>query len=188
MTVNHPMLCDADHLTSLMRTGDRQALDHLTRCFADRLLAVGRKYCRSDDEAHDAVQDALLAAGEHLEDFRGDGSPEGWLIRIVANACRRMRRGRKNDPTLHEDVADHSLVAFQYGPEELVGRGEIAVALGEALGELSAEDRAIVLLSDAQGWTAPEIAESVGRTPNAVRIRLSRARRKLREHLGDLVV
>jgi RNA polymerase sigma-70 factor, ECF subfamily len=186
MSSDLPLMCDSERLTALMRAGDRDALEHLTRCFAARLMAVGRKYCRGEDEAEDAVQDALLAAGEHLEDFRGEGSPEGWLVRIVTNACRRMRRGRKNDPTLHDTLADHPLEAVHYGPEELVGRGELAVALGEALGELSAEDRAIVLLSDAQGWTAPEIAASLGRTPNAVRLRLSRARRRLREELQGL--
>ena len=51
---------------------------------------------------------------------------------------------------------------------------------------LDPRDRALVMLADAEGWTAPEIASHVGMTAEAVRTRLSRAHRKLRELLSDL--
>lgn len=90
-----PALCDPDRLIELARAGDPEALERMTRCYGSRLIAVGRAHCRDAERARDAVQDALLAATEHLDDFRGDGSLEGWLVRMVARACYRMRRGRK---------------------------------------------------------------------------------------------
>jgi RNA polymerase sigma-70 factor (ECF subfamily) len=170
-----------------MRTGDLHALDRLTRCYGQRLLAVGRRYCRDEEDAKDAVQDALLGAGEHLTDFRGEGTPEGWLVRMVANACRRMSRGRKNDPGLHRDIEDTPVSDVQDGPERLAHRGELVKRLGEVLVELPAKDRTILLLSEAEEWTAPEIGETLGMSANAVRIRLSRLRAKLRPQLSGLV-
>ncbi len=177
------LMCDPDALAEVVRSGDIQALDALTRCYGRRLLAVGRRRCADEESAKDAVQDALTAAGEHLDQFRGDGSVEGWLVRMVSNACARMRRGQKNDPRLHVPADKAPLGAAEDDPEDLMARGELMEVLGEALLSLEPRDRTLVLLADAEGWRAPEIAEATGMTPGSVRTRLSRARRRLREHL-----
>ncbi len=174
--------CDADRLLELIRAGDRSALDAATRCFGERLVAVGRRYCKDRDDADDAVQDAWVAAGEHLGSFRGDGSLEGWLVRLVVNACHRMRRGRKNEPKLH--LTEVELTGGDDDPELLAARGQMIARLGEALLVLRPQDRAMVLLSEAEGWTGPEIGEALALSPVAVRSRLTRARRKLRGALG----
>ena len=174
--------CDADKLLSLMREGNLEALDRMTRCFGERLYAVGRKYCRSDDDAQDAVQDALLAAGEHLTSFRGDGSIEGWLKRMVTNACYRMRRGRKNDPTLHDSETEQP--AIGRSPEEDTMQAETAAAIGEGLLQLRPEDRLLLVLAEGEGWKGPEIAKELGISTGAVRTRLTRARQRMREHLS----
>lgn len=175
--------CDTQKLIEMMRANDLEALDRMTRCFGRRLLDVGRRYCRTEAEAEDAMQDALLSAGKHLQDFRGEGSVEGWLVRMVANACHHLRRGRKNDPTLHD--VSYVLTAEKANPEDSAQAGELSQALGKALLELQPQDRTIVLLAEAEGWTGPEIAERVNLSPGAVRVRLSRARAKLRETLRD---
>lgn len=176
--------CDPAEISALMRAGDMAGLDQLTRCQGERLLAVGRRYCRDEQDARDAVQDALVAASTHLAEFRGDGSAEGWVARMVARACGRIRRGRRNDPSLH--VRDVEEVATEENPELLAGRAHIAEALGAALLALPPKDRAVLLLAEAEGWTGPEIAAELGVTANAVRTRLSRARREVRDRLAGL--
>jgi RNA polymerase sigma-70 factor (ECF subfamily) len=179
--VSEPAIdCDPDAIATLVRAGDVAALDRMTRCFGDRLLAVGRKTCGCDDRARDAVQDAMLAAGEHLADFRGDGSLEGWLVRMVSNACRRMQRGGKHAP--HAEL-DEAMPAGADSPEVEAARGEVMHRIGEVIVELAPRDRAIVILADAEDWTAPEIAEHLGMTADAVRARLSRAHKALRARL-----
>lgn len=174
---------DAHALARLARAGDLAALDALTRAAGDRLLAAGRRYCASQADAEDAVQDALVAAGTHLADWRGEGPLEGWVVRMVARACARMRRGRKNDPRWNLRDVD---VAGGTDPESEARRAELAGRLGAALATLAPEDRAILLLAEAEGWTGPEIAAETGLSPEAVRARLSRARRRLRAQLADL--
>lgn len=178
-----PTLCAPEELARLMRAGDMEALDRVSRCYGDRLLALGRKYCGDADRARDALQDAMLAAGEHLGDYRGDGSVEGWLASMVVNFCRRSRRGRKHDPSLHVDVDDAPVPAHTPSPEERTAQGELLALLGDALQRLDPRDRALLLLADGEGWTAPELAESLGMSPGSVRTRLSRARRALRAAL-----
>lgn len=178
--------CDADELIRLMYAGDLEALDRISRCYGAKLLAAGKRYCGSEELARDAIQDTMLAAGERLADFRGDGSVEGWLVRMVANFCRRMHRGRKNDPSLHVDAAETELAGSTPSPEDDVARGELMAMLSQALDVLSPNDRSLVLLADAEGWKAKEIAEAFEMTPGQVRTRLSRARRRLRGHLGPL--
>ncbi len=177
------LLCDPSQIAHQMQRGDLAALDRITRCYGERMLAVGRRHCRDDDAAHDAVQDALLAAGTHLTDLRDERSPEGWLVRLVTNACYRMRRGRKNDPALHHDVDDAPVTAVDASPEAAARRAQLAEALGAAMIDLSPVDRAIILLAEAEDWKAPEIAETLKMTPAAVRKRLSRARATLRPAL-----
>lgn len=177
-----PQTCDAEAMIALMRKGDLEALDRMTRCYGQRLLSVGRRYCRSEAEAEDAVQDALLSAGQHLQAFRSEGSVEGWLVRMVTNACHHMRRGRKNDYRIHG--TETVLTSDQGSPEDRAATGELASALGEALLSLSPDDRTIVLLSEAEGWKGPEIAEAMRLSPGAVRVRLTRARAKLRDLLS----
>lgn len=194
--------CDPQALVRLVRAGDLRALDRVTRCHGERLLAVGRRYCRDHAEAEDAVQDALLAAGRHLDSFRGDGSVEGWLVRMVANACHHMRRGRKNARHMQTSVLSPAGAPGRDGdeaglldvgaalesplatPEQQAMAGQLASALGEALQEFDATTRAVVLLAEAEGWTGPEIAAELGLTPGAVRVRLTRARARLRERLA----
>ena len=173
--------CDLDELGQLVLAGDIAALDRMSRCFGDRMLAVGRRHCGDDERAKDAVQDAIVAAGTHLTDFRGDGSLEGWLIRIVARNGARQHRGKKHDPRLHEALGDDLAV-----PAVDAERAELRRRLDDAIRELDPRDRALIMLADAEGWTAPEIATHVGMTAEAVRTRLSRAHKKLLDLLGDL--
>ena len=179
-------MCDPGEMIAQVRAGDLGALDRMTRCYGERLLAVGRRYCRDSDQAQDAVQDALLAAGQALTSFRGDGSLEGWLVRMVANACHRMRRGRKNDPALHVAAADAepgALHTDEASPEESATRLELAETIGAAMLELEPKDRLILLLAEAEDWTGPQIADELGMTPGAVRTRLTRARARMRSSL-----
>lgn len=181
---NQAAQCDPTKLLEMVQRGDRDALDRLTRCYGERLLSVGRRQCRSDDRAQDAVQDALESAATHLDDFRAEGSLEGWLSRMVTNACRRMQRGRKADPSLHEEVGEGHATTTS-SPEESAANQRLGEELVAALRTLSDQDRVIVLLAEVNGWKGPEIAEALGLTAGQVRTRLSRSRGKLREQLAE---
>lgn len=175
--------CDAVRIAERVRDGDLDALGQISRCYGERLMAVGLRRCRDRADAEDAVQDALLSAGGALQGFRGDGSVEGWLTRMVINACYRMRRGQKNDRGRHDtdtELPDNNT------PEDGAARSQLARLLEDALAMLSPLDQAVVILSDVEGWSAPQIAMELTMQPGTVRVRLHRARKKLRTILASL--
>ena len=160
----------------LVREGRGDALDQITRCYSERLLEAGRRHCRTAEEAEDAVQDALMVAGEKLGALREDERLEGWLVKVVASACRRSSRGRKNDSKLHE--VEPELLGDE-DPERDAARRELGWLLETVLLELSPRDRSILLLAELEDFSAAEIGAELGMTAGAVRTRLSRLRDSL---------
>ena len=178
--------CDPQELVALLRAGDLEAVDRMARCYGERLLAAARRYCRSEPDAQDAFQDALLTAWHARDSYRGEGRLDGWMVRLVASACSRMRRGRKNAPSLHVPNDELSTGEAE-SPEQQAFQGELAEALRDALAAEGEQDRAILLMSDALGWKGPDIADLLDMTPGAVRTRLSRTRARLRERLEPIL-
>lgn len=179
-------LCRPEAIAELVRAGDRSALDRITRCYSRHLLEVGRRVCGDADSARDAVQDALLAAGQHMADYRGAGSVEGWLVRMVANACRTRRRGRKNQEAWNGPLDEERAPSAGRAPDDDAAQAQLSAALGDALLDLAPVDRALVLLTQLDGWSGPEVARALAMSPEAVRARLARARRRLRERLAPV--
>lgn len=174
--------CDPTRLVELVKAGDGSALDDITRCYRARLLAAGKRHCRTSSEAEDAVQDALLFAATEPGAFRGDGSLEGYLTRVVARACRRLSRGLKNDVGSHD--SDVELPTAERSPESRAAEQQLGAALDELLLALSATDRAVLLLAELEDYTANEIGAELGLSPGAVRTRLTRLRQRLRRDLA----
>ncbi|HEX2876492.1 MAG TPA: sigma-70 family RNA polymerase sigma factor [Polyangiaceae bacterium] len=166
----------------LVREGSADALDQITRCYSERLLEAGRRHCRTGAEAEDAVQDALLVAAEHLTELRDDQRLEGWLVRVVASACRRIGRGRKNDSALHESEAE-PIEASTDDPETELERRELGQLLERELLALAPRDRSILLLAELEDFSAAAIGAELGMTEGAVRTQLSRLRHRMAEAL-----
>lgn len=171
--------CDPTAVAELVRRGDTGALDRIAHCYLDHLRRVGRCACRTAPDAEDAVQDALLSAHEHLDRYRGEGTVEAWLSRMVVNACRMRQRGRKNDPAWNRPL-DGAPEPHAEDMHECVARRALVERVAAALDDLPALDRQVFLMAEYEGHTAPAIAAHIDKTPDAVRARLTRIRRRLR--------
>jgi RNA polymerase sigma factor (sigma-70 family) len=180
--------CEDAVLQLRIAAGDADALAALYRCTREALTRFLRSRCRNDADADDALQTTFENATRFLDGYRGDGSPRGWLFRVAAHSCSRLRRGRKNDPSLHtpidDVVADRTLVDDRTPDPEarIASRADIVVAAIEALEPL---DQRVVLLRDGQGLSAKETAAQLGLTEAAVKSRLFRARRAIRAAAAD---
>jgi len=178
--VASPTDCSPERLMQLVREGSADALDQITRCYSQRLMAAGRRHCRTTTEAEDAVQDALISAAVALPQLRKDGSLESFLVKVVASACRRIGRGQKNAAELHDSEIE---AVASSDPEQDAERRELAELLERSLLQLEPRDRSIVLLAELEGFSAAEIGAELGMTEGAVRTRLSRLRARLSEAL-----
>jgi RNA polymerase sigma-70 factor (ECF subfamily) len=131
-------------------------------------------------EAEDVAQDAYLRVHRSLRTFRGDSSFRTWLHRIVANAAMThlRRKGRFGDLGDETDLVVRLAEPARDEAAE-VDRDE----LHRALGMLPDAHRVIVLMKDAYGFSCQEIADEMGMSEGAVKVRLHRARKRLKDLL-----
>src|SRR6516225_8505504 len=88
--------CAPDDVALLerIRAGDERACEALVRQHGGRMLAVARRFLRTEEDSADAVQDAFLSAFRSLEGFQGNSALGTWLHRILVNVCIMRLRAR----------------------------------------------------------------------------------------------
>jgi len=157
-------------------------MEKLLGSIAPSIQRFGIRMCRNEEDAQDVLQDALLSIANHLNEFEGRSSFSSWAFTLARSACSRKRRGLKNQPHLPLEDSPEAAVVLP-SPEQQVADREIAAALNAALDALPEMYREVILLRDVEDMTAPEAAEVLGITVEAVKSRLHRARRSLRDSL-----
>ncbi len=180
-------------LLAAARAGDRQALETLLERHQEQVYRFGVKMCRNPEDAKDVLQDTLLAMARGVRDFRGASSLSTWLYTIARSFCIKQRRRSKFAPeeerSLDTDLTAETkhLSATGQTPDETLAGKQIETALEQAIAALEPMYREVLLLRDAEGLTAPEVAEILGVTPQAVKSRLHRARLSVRERVAPLL-
>jgi RNA polymerase sigma-70 factor, ECF subfamily len=131
-------------------------------------------------EAEDVTQDAYLRVHRSLRTFRGESSFRTWLYRVVVNAATThlRRRGRFGD------LGDEPDLVFRLAEPTPAEAAEVDQdELRRALATLPDAQRVVVVMKDAYGFTCQEIAEDIGISEGAVKVRLHRARKRLKDVL-----
>lgn len=184
---------DERDLLALLRAGDDRAYERLVVEQGGRLLAVARRFLRNEEDARDCLQECFVQAFRALPRFEGHSKLSTWLHRIVVNAALmklRSRRARPEEPiepllpSFQED--GHSTVTYRdWSPsaEELLERAEVRDLVRAAIDRLPDSYRTVLVLRDLEELDTAEVAELLGVTANAVKIRLHRARQALRQLL-----
>jgi RNA polymerase sigma-70 factor (ECF subfamily) len=182
-----------EHLLAAARAGDRPALETLLDRHQAQVYRFGVKICRDPEDAKDVLQDTLLAMARGVRDFRGASSISTWLYTIARSFCIKKRRRSKFAPeeerSLDTDLTAEARYLADPGetPDETLAGKQVETALEQAIAALEPMYREVLLLRDAEGLTAPEVAEVLGVTPQAVKSRLHRARLSVRERVAPLL-
>ena len=176
-----------------LRANRDDAYEALVRTYTPRLLAVARRMLGNDEDARDVLQDAMLSAFKAIGRFQGHARLSTWLHRIVVNtALMKLRTRRRKpeeplDPLLPSFLDDGHLAgtvaAWQEPAELMAQRGELREIVREAVLSLPDGFREVLLLRDIEELDTNETAEVLNISPNAVKIRLHRARQALRTKL-----
>lgn len=162
--------------------GDRGAMNAVLTEASAPAWRFARRFCRTEDEAADVVQDTLLLVFRSLHTFAGRSSFTSWVYALTRSAVSRRHRGLKNQPLLGQDAIPEREDAAPRA-DELVGTAQRARTLDDALHALGPDQREVLVLRDLEGLTAPETAEALGIGVDAVKSRLHRARAALRDLL-----
>lgn len=182
-----PLTSATDELAGLVadaRAGDRLAFDGLvTATYADA-FTLATRLMGNEEDASDVVQDAYLRAFRGIGRFRGDARFTTWLYRIVANCATTAlgRRGRHR----HDELDEALLIADDHAdrdPERWASDAHDRVRVQAALAALPEKLRVVVVLRDVYDLSHEGIATELGITETAAKVRLHRARKKLRVRL-----
>ena len=149
----------------------------------DGAYNLARWLTRNPDDAEDMVQEAYLRAFRFFDTLRSADS-RAWLLSIVRNTCYTwLQQNRPGDLAAPFDEDIHSGESDSADPATLALKRASHRMLKEALEELPAEFREVVVLRDLEGFSYKEIAEIAKIPPGTVMSRLARARQRLKELL-----
>ncbi|MHB8670653.1 MAG: RNA polymerase sigma factor [Acidimicrobiales bacterium] len=181
------MPVDQDALVTAARAGDRDAFEELVRATYADTYTLAYRLTGDEEDARDVTQEAYLRAFRGLRRFRGDSQFTTWLYRITAN-CAATSLGRRARHRHDELTEDLGLVEVrpESDPESMADAELLRNRVGAALAELPPRLRAVVVLRDVYDLSHEAIADELGITEAAAKVRLHRARRKLRERLFPL--
>ena len=177
-------------IVARVQAGEVAAFNSLVNLYQDYLFRVAYRILADRDHAADAVQDALLHAYRHLGSYRG-GSFRSWLTRIDVNACMDLLRARRRRPSqpfpeLDDDTWEPRAPDDQE-PETRAANTARGRALSAALQQITADQRAAIVLFDVEGYDYEEIASLTGVSLGTVKSRIHRGRLALRGLLeGDM--
>jgi RNA polymerase sigma-70 factor, ECF subfamily len=176
------------------REGDRAALEALLARHQPRVYRFGLQMCRDEEDAKDVLQDTLLAVARTVKDFRGASSVSTWLYAIARSFCIKKRRRSRFAPEREEslDAREPGTEALQVAdegrpPDEALAGRQVEAALERAIAGLDPMYREVLVLRDVEGLTAPEVAEVMGLTVEAVKSRLHRARVAVRAAVAPIL-
>ena len=175
-----------NHLIQLVREGDLSAWGELIQIHQDQLYNSIVRVVGHPDRARDVVQDAFIQAIENISRFDGKSQFFTWLYRIAFNRAMSMYRKHKSEVSLEvarENAGDETMADAQDQPEDRVLQSELVEEVHQALEQLSAEHRAVIVLREIEGCEYEQMAEILEISLGTVRSRLHRARSEMRRLL-----
>ena len=184
-----PQPCTADDpKVDALKAGSEHAFRCLFEQEKERLQHFVRKIVDDADEAENIVQETFAEAYRQIGDFREEAKVSTWLFSIARHlAYGHLRKSKRHNYKEHDTI--EFLQAAQGDAttvtQEAVERSERKHIVHDALQELPEHYRRVVQLRDLEEQSTTETAEQLGLTEVNVRVRLHRARKKLREHLCD---
>lgn len=171
-------------LIAAAQAGDREAFDELVRTTYADTYTLAYRLTGNEEDARDVSQEAYLRAYRAIERFRGDAQFSTWMYRITANCAATYlgRRSRHRHDVL-DDTVPLADPRTDHDPQLRADASDLRDRLARALEDLPPRLRSVVVLRDVYDLPHESIAAELGISESAAKVRLHRARNKLREQL-----
>jgi RNA polymerase sigma factor (sigma-70 family) len=177
-----PKHITTEELISRCKTGDGKAQELLYKQFAGKMLAVCMRYATDRMEAEDMLQNGFVKMFQKLADYRGEGSFEGWVRRIMVHSS--IEYYRKHHKMMQ--VVDIEESGYEQSVNPVAAENLDAKDLMAMIQQLSPGYRMVFNLYALEGYSHKEIAEIAGITEGASKSQLSRARGILKEQVEKM--
>jgi RNA polymerase sigma-70 factor, ECF subfamily len=183
-------------LVKRCQRGETVAFDELVSRYRSRVFGMIYNMVHNEQDAWDLAQDSFVKAWKSIGHFRGKSSFYTWVYRIVMNVTIDWLRKKqvKGAGTEFDDAvqlkeidpASKTVPRAEALPHQHMERQEIRARIDQAIGQLSPEHRAVILMKEMEDMQYHEIAETLGCSIGTVMSRLFYARKKLQNLLRDV--
>jgi RNA polymerase sigma-70 factor (ECF subfamily) len=177
-----------------MMTDDGENLDELFGSSMPRLFRAADCILHNYHDSEDALQDGLLSALRHIDQFKGNSQFSTWLFSIIRNCALAKLRKQHAHPYIsideHNVEGDAEFCSLEMpadprpDPERACAQAELSFQFAQTLEGLPASYRAIIRLCDFEGFSGKEAAQRLGLSVSALKAQHHRARRAIRELMG----
>jgi RNA polymerase sigma-70 factor (ECF subfamily) len=185
-----------EELVRRARSGDREAFRELVERYQRKIASLALGMLRDREDALDVVQDTFTKAYQSLDRFKGDSGFYTWVYRIAMNLCIDHQRRDARAPQAFLETRDGDGGEDRLGtlpdarehgdPYRRARDAEIARGVSRAIGELTPEHRAVIILREVEGLSYEEMSQVLDCPKGTVMSRLHYARRQLQERLRTL--
>ncbi|TNE58129.1 MAG: sigma-70 family RNA polymerase sigma factor [Bacteroidetes bacterium] len=168
--------------------GDALCEEMLYRRFSVSMFRVCLRYASSRSEAEDMLQEGFMRVFTDLSRYRGEGSLEGWIRRVIVRAALRWLRRRRAFDT--DDLEPEVLAVQEAGPAMAETEEDETKLVNRLMQQLPAGYRTVLNLYAVEGYRHEEIAQLLGISEGTSRSQLSKARvllKKMLEHRRAMV-
>ena len=163
---------------------DGPAFVELLSRYRDRVWRICYRLMGSETDTNDAAQEVFVRLFVNRTKFEGRSKYSTWVHAIAVRTCLSLRRGRGRRRRHEGEAAEEERRAQQAGPTDDT---ELALDLMQMLEALSEEDRAMLIMKHAEAHSYDDLAEMFDMSVSACKMRISRARARLRELYPDQV-
>ncbi|HTQ23904.1 MAG TPA: sigma-70 family RNA polymerase sigma factor [Candidatus Binataceae bacterium] len=180
---------DEAELIERAKKGDTKAFGTLVERYQRRVVGVAMAVVHNQEDALELAQETFVRAFQNVSKFESRSSFSTWLYRIAANIAIDFRRGERRHPTMRGEEAETEIQRLPSAAGDSfkeAQRSEMGRRIQEALGQLTQEHRAAILLREVEGLSYDEISDVLQCPRGTVMSRLHYARSRLREILKDL--
>jgi len=185
-------------LVHSLRQGEDSGYETLVRSYGPLVMAIARRYLRSEADAADCFQDTFIAVFQSIDNFQRRSTLRQWVRGVAVNQSLMKLRKRKR---YREESIEHMLPMFDdsgsridvASPRQKSGIGELLDAermravVRESIDKLPEDYRLVLLLRDIDGYSTSEAAAILGIKLSATKTRLHRARSALKYILEPLL-
>lgn len=176
---------DDNSIISKVLQGDQQAYADLVGRYRHFVFTLCLRYAPAREDAEEIAQDVFIKAYRCLADFRGDARFSTWLYTIVRTSCLSFLRKKRPDIKSLDDehvfaAADVPDSGGRVNPVELKSR---AAMVNQAIRLLSPDDAQVITLFYKGEQSLEEIGHIMGIEPNTIKVKLHRARQRLKEKM-----
>lgn len=165
-----------------LKSGDDRAQKAFYQQFAPRMFGICLRFSSNRAEAEDMLQEGFIRVFNHIKDFRGEGSIEGWVRRTIINTAiniykKRIKQGISTElEYAREKVRNENQIIEKMAADELL----------EVIQQLPDGYRAVFNLNVIEGYSHKEIGEMLDISENTSKSQLSRARVSLQKKIQNL--